>query len=68
MEAFRQTSMVNCRIYNTLYWDFFLRHQDLLSGNPRIGMAYQQLRRMPADEQAGLRAQAARTLRRIEEL
>ena len=39
--------------FNSLYWDFFDRHQDKLGKNPRIGMAYVTWRKMnPAQKQA----------------
>ena len=34
--------------FNALYWDFHLKHADKLSANPRIGMVYQQLKKMDA--------------------
>ncbi|HEX5356463.1 MAG TPA: cryptochrome/photolyase family protein [Aquabacterium sp.] len=33
--------------YNALYWDFHIRHADRLRRNPRIGMVYKQIDRMP---------------------
>ena len=47
--------------FNALYWDFFLRNQERLSGNHRLGMVYQQLRRMNADDVEALQSQAAST-------
>ncbi len=44
--------------FNALYWDFFLRHQVLLARNPRIGMAYRQLARMPQTERDAIQARA----------
>jgi deoxyribodipyrimidine photolyase-related protein len=48
--------------FNALYWDFYVRHAERLQGNPRIGMAYQQLRRMAPAQLQALRehAQAVR--------
>jgi deoxyribodipyrimidine photolyase-related protein len=54
--------------FNALYWDFFDRHAARLKNNPRIGMAYQQLANMPADELAALKAQAASTRARLDSL
>ena len=31
--------------FNTMYWDFFRRNQDVLRGNPRLGIVYRQLDR-----------------------
>jgi hypothetical protein len=39
-----------------------------LKNNPRIGMAYRQLAKMPADELAALKAQAAATRERLNSL
>lgn len=44
--------------FNALYWDFYLRHQTTLSANPRIGMAYRQLEKMPLPEKQALSDQA----------
>jgi deoxyribodipyrimidine photolyase-related protein len=54
--------------FNALYWDFFERHRPQLARNPRIGMAYQQLTRMSAQDLQALRAQAAAHLERLEML
>lgn len=32
--------------FNSLYWDFFARNEELLRGNPRIAIAYKNLDRM----------------------
>jgi deoxyribodipyrimidine photolyase-related protein len=32
--------------FNALYWDFFARHGERLSANPRLGMVYRQLAKM----------------------
>lgn len=54
--------------FNALYWDFFLRHEDNLANNPRIGMAYQTLARMAESEKQAIQAQAAMWLAQIESL
>ncbi len=36
--------------FNSLYWAFYLRHEDKLKNNPRIGMAYRHINKM-SDEQ-----------------
>ena len=33
--------------FNYLYWDFAIRHRDKLGGNPRMGMVYRNLDKMP---------------------
>jgi deoxyribodipyrimidine photolyase-related protein len=48
--------------FNALYWDFHLKHADKLSANPRIGMVYQQLKKMDAGKIEALQVQA-RSLR-----
>nr|WP_315393519.1 cryptochrome/photolyase family protein [uncultured Duganella sp.] len=47
--------------YNALYWDFFDRNRDTLAKNHRLGMVYQQLRKMDGAALAALREQAANT-------
>lgn len=54
--------------FNALYWDFLDRHRERLGRNPRIGMAYRQLERMPAEQLQALREQAARHLACLEDL
>jgi len=44
--------------YNALYWDFFDRNREQLAGNHRLGMVYQQLRKMQPDAVDALRARA----------
>jgi len=44
--------------YNALYWDFFDRNSDQLAGNHRLGMVYQQLRKMQPAALDALRARA----------
>lgn len=48
--------------FNALYWDFFDRHRTHFAGNPRLGVVYHQLNRMPADTLTSMKAQAAQTL------
>lgn len=54
--------------FNSLYWDFLIRHSDTLSSNPRIGMGYQLLKKMSPTDIRALVAQAKAVLERIEEL
>ena len=54
--------------FNALYWDFYQRNADKLERNPRIGMVYRQLAKMPPQEVAALQAQAAHTRQRLETL
>ncbi len=45
--------------FNALYWDFIARHADRLQANPRMAMPVRSWRKMDADRQASIRAQAA---------
>jgi deoxyribodipyrimidine photolyase-related protein len=54
--------------FNALYWDFHLKHADKLSANPRIGMVYQQLKKMDAVKIEALQTQAARLRGRLDQL
>ncbi|MHB8950734.1 MAG: cryptochrome/photolyase family protein [Rhodoferax sp.] len=54
--------------FNALYWDFYQRNADKLERNPRIGMAYRQLAKMPPEEVAALQAQAQQTRLRLDTL
>ena len=54
--------------FNALYWDFFDRHTARFRHNPRIGMAYRQLEKMPAPEREAIRAQAQGLRARINDL
>ncbi len=44
--------------FNSLYWDFYDRHEDKLGKNPRIGMMYRTWARMDAEERARILQQA----------
>jgi deoxyribodipyrimidine photolyase-related protein len=44
--------------FNSLYWDFYDRHRDKLAKNPRIGMMYPMLNKMPAVELEAILTQA----------
>jgi deoxyribodipyrimidine photolyase-related protein len=54
--------------FNALYWDFYQRNADKLERNPRIGMAYRQLAKMPPEEVTALQAQATLTRQRLDAL
>ncbi len=45
--------------FNYLYWDFLLRNEDKLKGNPRMGLVYKMLGRMTEKEQDRIRKDAA---------
>ncbi len=44
--------------FNSLYWDFYNRHADKLSKNPRIGMMYRIWEKMDAEEREKILQQA----------
>lgn len=54
--------------FNSLYWNFYDRHTNLLSKNPRIGMMYNVWNRMAPDAKAELLKQAEYYLEHINEL
>lgn len=54
--------------FNALYWDFFDRHAARFERNPRIGMAYRQLAKMPTPERDAIRQQAQALRARISDL
>ena len=40
--------------FNALYWHFIMRHREQLNGNPRMGLVYRNLQRMPEAKQQAL--------------
>ena len=54
--------------FNALYWDFYVRHESEFATNPRIGMAYVQLKRMDPAELDAMRQHAQQTIRQLEYL
>jgi deoxyribodipyrimidine photolyase-related protein len=54
--------------FNTLYWGFLIRNQEKLEKNPRIGMGYQLLKKMPEKDKAAIREKSAEILNNIEKL
>lgn len=54
--------------FNSLYWDFYNRHSDKLSDNPRISMMYKVWERMNPDEKNGILQQARHYLKNINTL
>lgn len=54
--------------FNSLYWNFYHRHEAKLAKNPRIGMAYQTWRKMDPAAQDALLAQAKYYLANINDL
>ena len=54
--------------FNSLYWNFYDRHQDKLAKNPRIGMMYNIWNKMQPEVRTGLLNQAAYYLENVEQL
>jgi len=54
--------------FNSLYWHFFIRHSDKLNNNPRLGIVYQQIRKMSDDDKQAIQSQAERLLNQLETL
>lgn len=54
--------------FNSLYWNFYDRHEKKLSKNPRIGMMYNVWRKMAPDKKTELLEQAAYYLKNIDYL
>jgi deoxyribodipyrimidine photolyase-related protein len=48
--------------FNALYWIFFDQHRSHFQTNPRLGMVYQQLKRMPDKTLEELKARSAQVL------
>jgi deoxyribodipyrimidine photolyase-related protein len=44
--------------FTTLYWDFLLRHDQTLSGNPRMALQVRNARALAPDERVAIRARA----------
>ena len=54
--------------FNSLYWNFYDKHESKLSKNPRIGMMYNVWRKMQPNAKADLLEQADYYLKHINEL
>ncbi len=54
--------------FNSLYWDFYLRHRERLEDNPRIGFVYRTLDKFSEEERRSIRRQAEEYLEGIEGL
>ncbi|MGC6536144.1 MAG: cryptochrome/photolyase family protein [Candidatus Puniceispirillaceae bacterium] len=52
--------------FNYLYWDFLLRHETALRGNPRLGMIYRSADKMTDDKKAAIKDDARRFLDNLE--
>ncbi|MBU1360335.1 MAG: cryptochrome/photolyase family protein [Gammaproteobacteria bacterium] len=45
--------------FTTLYWDFLMRHEEMLSTNQRMSLQVRNLQRLDAEEKRAIRARAA---------
>lgn len=54
--------------FNSLYWHFYARHEELLKKNPRIGFAYRNLAKMSQAEYQQTMTQADEYLRDLDSL
>ena len=51
--------------FTTLYWDFLMRHENLLTGNPRMIMQIRNLTNIAKPERARIQKQAAEIRKRL---
>ncbi|MEC9235303.1 MAG: cryptochrome/photolyase family protein, partial [Pseudomonadota bacterium] len=51
--------------FNYLYWDFFIRHEDTLKGNPRLNHSYRTLSKMSDEKRAAIKHDADRFLKEL---
>lgn len=54
--------------FNSLYWNFYDKHEDKLANNPRIGMMYNVWRKMKPEEKTALLEQADYYLKQVNTL
>jgi deoxyribodipyrimidine photolyase-related protein len=54
--------------FNSLYWNFYDKHEEKLAKNPRIGMMYNVWRKMKPEDKAALLQQADFYLKNINDL
>ncbi|WP_299391151.1 cryptochrome/photolyase family protein [Pelagibius sp.] len=58
----KQKTGDNACPFNPLYWDFLLRNEEKLRGNPRLAQVYRTWARMSPEKQKDYRASAAKVL------
>jgi len=54
--------------FNSLYWDFFQRHQTQLANNPRLGIVNMQLKKMSESDKKDISQQAVFIRNKVETL
>jgi deoxyribodipyrimidine photolyase-related protein len=54
--------------FNALYWDFLMRNDDKLGGNPRMGMMYRNVERLAPADKAAITKRANWIRENVEEL
>jgi len=54
--------------FNALYWNFFERHKEKLSKNPRLGIVNSQLNKMNDDDKEAIKKQAKNYLDNLDKL
>jgi len=54
--------------FNYLYWDFMIRNEDKLKGNPRLGFTYKNLERMSEQQMKIIQSDAKKFLDKIDDL
>ncbi|MES2976188.1 MAG: cryptochrome/photolyase family protein [Pseudomonadota bacterium] len=59
----RSTGATACP-FTTLYWDFLMRHEDMLRSNPRMALQVKNLDRLSADDKSAIRLQAAEVMQK----
>lgn len=52
--------------FNYLYWDFFIRHEDKLKGNPRLNRSYHTLSKMSDEKIAAIKDDTKRFFKNID--
>ncbi len=65
---YKEKTGKNACPFNSLYWNFYSKHEDKLSKNPRIGMMYNVWHKMQPNAKAELLEQADFYLKNIENL
>ena len=64
----KQKSTNSACPFNSLYWDFMIRHRDSFAANPRIGMIYRNWDRQSTETRDATLARASWCLQHINEL